>query len=196
MIVIMRVLIFGGSFDPPHRGHAALLLAAAKKIHPDKILIIPVYQAPLKGAPQESSKDRLTMARLGVLDPLPSRWKKICRIDAREARARRQVFTVETLGALPGVLHFVCGQDSAVSFPKWKNPSRLKSLATWWYGSRPGASARPPSHFRSVPGRFPSISSTEIRSKLALDQDCSQELLPAVLSFINKRRLYGKKMVT
>jgi predicted HD superfamily hydrolase involved in NAD metabolism len=30
---------------------------------------------------------------------------------------------------------------------------------------------------------------------LALDQDCSKELLPAVLSFINKRRLYGKRMV-
>ncbi len=195
MKVPMRILIFGGSFDPPHRGHAALLLAAAKKIRPDKILIVPAHQAPLKEAPQASSKDRLTMARLGILDPLPLRWKKICRVDAREAASEKRVFTVDTLSSLTGDLHFVCGQDSAVSFPKWKNPSRLKSLATWWYGARPGASARPPSHFRSVPGRFPSISSTEIRSKLALDQDCSQELLPAVLSLINKRRLYGKRMV-
>jgi nicotinate-nucleotide adenylyltransferase len=194
MKVPMRVLIFGGSFDPPHRGHAALLLAAAKKIRPDRIIIVPAHQAPLKEAPQASSKDRLHMARLGILDPLPLRWKKICRIDAREAAAKKKVFTVDTLDSLTGDLHFVCGQDSAVSFPKWKNPSRLKSLAVWWYGARPGAFARPPSHFRSVPGRFPSISSTEIRSKLALDQDSSQYLLPAVLSFINKRRLYGKRM--
>ncbi len=197
MKVDMRVLIFGGTFDPPHRGHAALLLAAAKKIHPDKILIVPAYQAPLKGAPRASSKDRLAMARQGILNALPLRWKKICRIDAREARARRQVFTAETLGALKGAeLHFVCGQDSAVSFPKWKNPSRLKSMATWWYGARPGETSRPPAHFRPIPGRFPSISSTEIRSLLALDQECSKDMFPSVLSYIHKRRLYGKDVLS
>ncbi len=193
---LMRILVFGGTFDPPHRGHAQLLMAAAKRIRPDQIVIVPAYQAPLKGKPKANSKDRLAMARLGLLSSLPLRWRKICRLDAREARARRPVFTVETLGALKGAeLHFVCGQDSAVSFPQWRDPSRLKSLATWWYGARPGASARPPAHFRRVPGRFPSISSTEIRSLLALDRDCSQELFPAVASYINKRRLYGKEIL-
>lgn len=198
MNVPMRVLVYGGSFDPPHRGHSALLLAAAIKIRPDKIVVVPAFRAPLKGAPQASSKDRLVMARLGILDPLPLKWRSRCRIDAREARARRQVFTVETLAAFKDAdeLHFLCGQDSAVSFPRWRNPSRLKALATWWYGARPGAEGRPPSHFRLVPGRFPSISSSELRSKLALDQDCSKELHPSVLSFINKRNLYGKRMVT
>ncbi|MBI2386075.1 MAG: bis(5'-nucleosyl)-tetraphosphatase (symmetrical) YqeK [Elusimicrobia bacterium] len=193
----MRVLVYGGSFDPPHLGHAALLLAAAKKINPDRIVVVPAFKAPLKDAPQASSKDRLVMARLGILDPLPLKYRRVCRIDAREARARRQVFTVETLGALKDAeLHFLCGQDSAASFPRWKNPSRLKSLATWWYGARPGAEDRPPAHFRQVPGRFPSISSSEIRSRLALDQDCSQDLLPAVRSYIEKRNLYGKRMAT
>jgi nicotinate-nucleotide adenylyltransferase len=124
MKVPMRVLVYGGTFDPPHRGHALLLQAAINKIRPDKVLIVPAYQAPLKEAPQASSKDRLTMARLGILDPLPLKHRKLCRIDAREARSRRQVFTVETLGALKGELHFLCGQDAAVSFPKWRNPSR------------------------------------------------------------------------
>ncbi len=187
----MRVLVFGGSFDPPHLGHSALLAAAIKTIRPDRVLIVPAHQAPLKEAPQASSGDRLTLVRLGVLNSLPSPLKKICRIDAREARARRKVFTVETLGALNGELHFVCGQDSAASFPRWKNPSRLKSLATWWYGARPGASAAPPSHFRKVPGAFPAVSSTEIRSSLALGKDCSDLLLPEVLAFIRRRGLYG-----
>ncbi|MBI4060304.1 MAG: bis(5'-nucleosyl)-tetraphosphatase (symmetrical) YqeK [Elusimicrobia bacterium] len=193
----MRVLVFGGSFDPPHRGHARLLAAAANRIRPDKIVIVPAYRSPLKGTPQANAKDRLVMARLGLLDPLPSRWRRICRIDAREARARRPVFTVETLGALKGAeLHFICGQDAAASFPKWRNPSLLKSSATWWYGARPGTSARPPAHFRQIPGRFPAISSTELRSLLALDRDCSPELFPAVLAYINKRRLYGKEVLS
>lgn len=192
----MRVLVYGGTFDPPHRGHAALLHAAIKKIRPDKVLIVPAYQAPLKEAPQASSKDRLAMARLGIVDPLPLKFRKLCRIDAREARSRRRVFTVETLGALKGELHFVCGQDSAVSFPKWRNPSRLKSLATWWYGARPGAKGLPPAHFRRVPGKFPDISSSELRTRLALGRDCTNELHPDVAAYIDRHLLYGKRMVT
>ena len=176
-----------------------LLSAAIKKIRPDKIIIVPAHQAPLKEAPQASSKTRSVMVRLGILNSLPLKIQKLCHIDMREARARRKVFTVETLSALnraSSELHFVCGQDSASSFSRWKNPSRLKSLATWWYGARPGSTTKPDSHFRLVPGRFPSISSSEIRSKLALAQDCSPYLHPSVSSFINKRLLYGKKMVT
>src|SRR3954470_11854783 len=114
--MVTRILVFGGSFDPPHRGHSALLLAAAKKIRPDKILITPAYQAPLKDAPRASSNARLIMVRLGLLNPLPLKFRGITRIDAREARAHRAVYTVETLSALKAPsteLHFVCGQDSA-----------------------------------------------------------------------------------
>jgi hypothetical protein len=34
------------------------------------------------------------------------------------------------------------------------------------------------------------------RILLALDQDCSRDLLPAVLSFIGQRRLYGKVLLS
>ncbi len=192
----MKTLVFGGTFDPPHRGHAALLHAAAIKIRPDKIVIVPAFQSPLKGSPQAKIADRLTMVRLGILDSLPLNIRNRCRLNAREARARRPVFTYETLGALKGELHFVCGQDSALSFNKWRNPALLKSQATWWYGPRPGAAGKVPSHFRRIPGTFPAISSTELRSKLALDQDCSKELRPSVNAFIKKLNLYGNDLVT
>lgn len=131
------------------------------------------------------------MVRLGILNPLPLKFRRLARINAREARARRPVFTLETLSALKGDLHFVCGQDSAASFHKWKDPSRLMKLATWWYGARPGLNAVPPAHFKRIPGVFPNISSTEIRSDLALGRDCSKMLMPAVLEYIQKRLLYG-----
>jgi len=194
--VKQKVLIFGGSFDPPHRGHAALLRAAVKKIRPNKILIVPNHQSPLKDSPRAPSKERLIMVRLGILDSLPLKIKAISFLDAREARARRKVFTTETLSALKGDLHFVCGQDSAENFGRWKNPSRLKSQATWWYGARPGSRGKVPGHFKKIPGAFPDISSTELRSDLALDRDTSKELAPAVMAYIKARNLYGNGLVT
>ncbi len=192
----MRTLVFGGSFDPPHRGHAALLNAAVERVRPDRILIVPAYHAPLKGTPSAPAADRAELARLGVLARLPARRRKAARLDLSELRARRRVYTVETLARLkslePGAeLHFVCGQDAAASFPRWKDPARLRRLAVWWYGARPGAAAKPPAFFKRLPGGFPDLASTELRAALALGQDCSDALLPEVAARIEARGLYG-----
>ena len=193
----MRVLVFGGSFDPPHRGHAALLAAAATRVKPGRILVVPAFHAPLKDeAPAASAEERLALVRLGLLSRLPARWKARAMIDPSETRGGRIAFTVETLTRLreeypSAELHFVCGQDAASSFPKWKDPLRLRRLATWWYGARPGATANPPGFFRRLPGTFPDISSTELRVALALGQDCSGELFPEELARIETRGTYG-----
>lgn len=192
----MRTLVFGGSFDPPHLGHSALLRAAAERVRPDQILVVPAYHAPLKGAPAAPAAARAEMARLGVVARLPTRLKRVARVDMSEARARRPVYTVETLARLKaldprGQLHVLCGLDAAASFDLWRDPARLKRLATWWCGRRPGTGTQPPRHFRTLTGRFPDISSTELRSALALDRDCSDLLSAEVLAKIRRRGLYG-----
>lgn len=193
----MRTLVFGGSFDPPHRGHASLLAAAAGKIRPDRILIVPAYRAPLKNrAPSATAEERLALARVGLLERLAPRWRRRARVDESEARARRSVFTVETLARLKaqdpaGERHFVCGADAAATFPRWKNPTRLRTLASWWYGARPGALAAVPAFFRRIPGRFPDMSSTELRAALELGRDCRDLLFPETLAAIERRGLYG-----
>jgi nicotinate-nucleotide adenylyltransferase len=191
----VKTLVFGGSFDPPHRGHAALLTAAARDLRPERILIVPAWSAPLKDVPAAPAEERAVLARLGVLEKLPAVWRGRARLDLGEVRARRRVYAVETLARLKArepdaELDFVCGQDSAASFPRWREPARLRRLAVWRYGARPGAS-KPPAFFRRVPGRFPDLSSTELRGALARGEDCADALFPEVLSRIEARGLYG-----
>ena len=192
----MRTLVFGGSFDPPHFGHAALLRAAAVRVRPDRILVVPAYHAPLKDAPSAPAAVRAELARLGVVARLPARWRRVARVDMSEARAERPVYAVETLARLKaldphGEVHFVCGRDCAASFGQWKDPARLKRLATWWHGPRPGKRSHVPPHFRTLAGRLPDISSTELRSALALGQDCSDAVCPEVLAEARRHGLYG-----
>lgn len=196
-----RLLVFGGSFDPPHRGHAALLSAAARKIRPDRIMIVPAYHAPLKDSPGAPAADRLIMTRL-FLKGLPASLRRLAAIDPREMLSRRRVYTVETLERLKkknpaAELHFAVGSDSAAAFGSWRRPRRLKALCRWWTARRPGAAGIIPGFFKLLPGTMPDISSTQIRAALALGRGggTKQLLAHAVSNHIERRKLYGKGLV-
>ncbi len=197
----MRVLLFGGSFDPPHLGHAALLAAAAERVKPDRILILPAFQAPLKSGPAAPAKDRLRMLQIGLLPVLPARWRRIAHIDARELLSRRRVYTAETLTQLQAEhpdweLHFVVGSDGASAWEKWKEHKRLPKLCRWWTALRPGTkSRRIPEHFTLIRRPMPDVSSTDLRADLAAGLDCSRWLHPRVASLITRRGLYGTSLI-
>ena len=193
----MNVLIFGGSFDPPHRGHAALLEAAAQRLRPDHILIFPAFHAPLKKTHAAPARDRLRMIRIGLLPLLNSRWRRITRIDSGELRSRRRVFTVETLARLKAEhpdwqLNFVVGSDGAAAWKSWKAPHHLARLCRWWTALRPGIDPKSiPGHFTFLRRPMPAISSTDLRADIAAGIDVSRELHPATRRFIFKNKLYG-----
>ena len=191
----MKILAFGGSFDPPHKGHAALLSAAARAVDPDIILVVPAWRNPLKARLPASAQDRLEMIRLGVLAGLPGQWRRRAWIYTGELSSGRPVYTVDTLALLarefPACeLHFAVGWDAAAEFSAWKQPGRLKSLARWWTARRPGACGEPPSFFRRLRAPMPAVSSSEIRAQLLLGDDSSGMVSDAVSAYIHKRRLY------
>ena len=126
-----RVLIMGGSFDPPHKGHKTLLIAAAKALRPERVLLIPAFQAPLKGIPGAPAGQRVEMLR-AMVTGLPKNLRKLCSIDLSEVRGRRRVYTVETSGLAEvprSGASFVVGRTQRN--PPVADPETL-DLGSWW----------------------------------------------------------------
>ena len=61
----MQVGIFGGCFDPPHKGHLAVAEAALRSAALDQVAVIPAAVAsPKERGIVASASDRLNMCRM------------------------------------------------------------------------------------------------------------------------------------
>ena len=123
----MKILLYGGTFDPPHLGHAHNLLAAADCARPDRILIMPAGVPPHKAASHTPAALRLEMCRAAFL-PLADRLAPAALeiSDWEISQARRGVTnytstTLEMLGmACPGAaLYLAMGSDMLLTFDQW-----------------------------------------------------------------------------
>ena len=64
----MKIILFGGSFDPPHLGHKKIIKECLKYKF-DKFILMPSYKSPLKTTSTLSSKNhRLEMLSLLIND--------------------------------------------------------------------------------------------------------------------------------
>jgi nicotinate-nucleotide adenylyltransferase len=136
-----RVAFFGGSFDPPHRGHLAVARAARAALKLDEVLFAPVGAQPLK--PQGSTasfSDRLEMTRLAIMDE-PGFCLSLA--DAPVAGAPPN-YTIDTLARLraqlraDGKLFCLMGADSFLSLRRWHRGAELPFAAPLIVASRPG----------------------------------------------------------
>ena len=116
----MRIAIYGGSFNPPHIGHAEAARAACEALKPDKFLIIPTYVPPHKELEKNSPgpEERLEMCRLAFGD-LPG-----VKVSDMEIKREGKSYTAETVDALmekyPNAeICIVMGTDMFLSFKSW-----------------------------------------------------------------------------
>lgn len=187
----MKVGILGGTFDPVHNGHVALVIAAKKAMGLDVVFVVPSYKTPLKRRVLTSARHRAAMARLAFRSLA---WVKL---SLDEVRRRRISYTYQTLRRFRRRLgnqteiYFLCGADLLKRFGRWKKPDEVMKLCRFAVACRPGSRiGRLPPGSVMFPMRPVPISSSDIRQKLARGEREAKLLPHSVRRYIQKHKLY------
>jgi nicotinate-nucleotide adenylyltransferase len=132
----MRIGLLGGSFDPPHSGHALITRRALAALGLDRVWWLVSPGNPLKTRGPADIALRMAAARALMHDP---------RVDVTDIETRLKArYTVETLtrikAAFPGVRFvWLMGADNMASFHKWRRWQDIARLMPIAVIARPGA---------------------------------------------------------
>lgn len=208
----MSVLLYGGTFDPPHNGHVHNLQAAARLVQPGRVVVMPAGLPPHKAASATPAALRYEMccacfAPLAGTPGLPeltvSDW------EIRRAAEGVPNYSVDTLRMLareyPGEeLYLTVGSDMLLSFTEWKRWQEILRMAHLVCESREAGDAAALAQAaarlqQAVPGakqillaQEPALAmaSSEIRAALAAGERCAGLVPPAVAEIIVREGLY------
>lgn len=189
------VALFGGSFDPVHRGHLAIAEQVLALDGVDRVIFIPSAQSPLKEAGHcASAEDRLAMLHLATQrDAFDVDTSELYRggisYSADTVRAYRKVFS--------GNLYWVLGADQFYQLKHWHDYAYLLESVHFLVYPREGFPfTKAPVYHSKAKGytllNLPlwSMSSTVIR-KHCQQQSSIEEYVPkAVADYIHKHRIY------
>lgn len=123
-----KIAIYGGSFDPPHKGHKLLAENLAGVCGADRVIIIPTALSPFKNSSSATAEDRLTMCRLFFKE-------EMFHISDIEIKRGGKSYTVDTLTHIKAEnpdaeLFLFMGDDMLLSFDKWYCYQEILRLAT------------------------------------------------------------------
>lgn len=189
----MDIAVLGGTFNPPHKGHVAVVRLLLR--HADEVWIM-VANRPNKTAPDLCpAKDRLSMARKAF------RMERV-RVRDDEIRKKGISYTADTWVALEKKYPqhrfvWVIGSDLVPQVSAWKNSATLLKKP-FWIVFRPyipidEKSLAPFSKTRILRGKGFEISSTTLREDFKKESASKAiRFLPrGVWRFIRQKRLYG-----
>ena len=188
----MRIAIFGGTFNPIHKGHMCLAKQAKKALKLDKIVFVPAYIPPHKSSQGVIGADKrfhmIELAISGKPDFSVSRY---------EINKKKKVYSVETVAYFKKVfpkntqLFFLAGADSLKGLSRWKKSDRLIGLCEFVAFSRPGfeLDTKTP-RIKTINMTALDISSTCVRECIKKDKSITGLVPKAVADYIKQKSLY------
>lgn len=212
----MNIGVYGGTFNPPHRGHTRVMEAVITQLSLERLILMPTGSPPHKELPVGTPDPylRLLMTEKAGDTVAHSRKKQNkpkCVIEANDLEIRRQgkSFTIDTLETLQvqfpeDQLFLIMGEDMFMTFMDWASPEKIArraKICTFLRNDQEPSEALQAQAQRVREGlnaevillRIPynvNISSTEIRGEL-IQNIYPKDVLPANLGQMLHHDLYG-----
>jgi len=199
----MKIDLFGGSFDPVHRGHIDPVQAARRALGLERVIYLPTAQPPHKPERMLApALRRYAMVELALLD------EPGLEVSGFELTLGRPAYTVETLEhfrrELPDAdLHLLIGGDSFADLHHWVRFREIPELARLVVLTRPGWEPGSPPLPPELTGLVDSgravllhqppvdVSSTRLRELLSAGHPLPAGAVPnLVVRYLQKYALY------
>lgn len=115
--MLMKIAILGGSFDPPHIGHALAALQIKELLNLDQIWLMPCFIHPF-GKKLSNTNHRLSMAKCLENTNI--------KVSDFEIENKKVSYTIATLDALSKIykndtFYWILSSEDLENFQKWKN---------------------------------------------------------------------------
>ena len=127
----MKIALFGGTFNPPHKGHIRLASAVRNELRPDKLLLMPAGIPPHKRLPVGSAtnEERYEMTCLMAKD-IPG--AEVSRLELQREGAS---YTSDTLRELrraypESELILTVGGDMFLTLDHWHEANAIFEMAS------------------------------------------------------------------
>lgn len=196
-----RIGIFGGTFNPVHKGHISIAKQMKESCNLDKVLVIPVSFPPHKAAVSlASNKQRYDMCKLAF------KGDSAFEVTSLELERGGQSYTIETLRELKKLypndtFYLILGSDMIYHFDLWKDYKKILKEAILLTGARDKEDVKKMEEkaeefkllggdVRVVPIKVQPASSTKIRMMLFQNLDVSEYLDNAVEEYIFSNKVY------
>ena len=126
---VMKIGLYGGSFDPVHLGHVGISRRAIDDLSLDRLIVLPASVSPFKSR-RSSVWDRVALVQAAFRD------LEKAEIDLREVSRGGVSYSIDTVREIaaenPGAkLFFIIGEDSVEGLPRWKEIDELRKLCTF-----------------------------------------------------------------
>ena len=138
-----RVGIYGGTFDPIHRGHLHVITQLFKKDLIDQLLLIPAGQPLLRAfEPTASAEQRRRMCELAVSE-LPEDIKNKVQVNPIEILRQGPSYAIDTVEAVTSTfpddqIYLILGADAFSKIDQWHQADELQKMVRIICINRPG----------------------------------------------------------